>query len=403
MVKSSPSTGNDEPSPLGSSAKINSLENIYLHALESAADAILIIDMNGRIIYTNRQTERLFGYKRDELLGKPVVMLIPERQRQNFLVEQTRYLADPHTRPIGTGQELLASRRDGMEIPVEIALSPMKTGSDRLVTCIVRDIEARKKSERNLQEAYARLEEIIKERTAELQAANEELRERNQELDTFGYSVAHDLKNQLALISGYAEVLRENLHEIRVETQQKYLAAIARNAYKMSMVIESLLLLAGLHKKDATLTILNMQQIIADAYQRLAYQIEESQAEMALPDRWPTAFGYGPWVEEVWVNYIHNAIKYGGTPPCIQLGAEKLSNGMVRFWVKDNGPGLSAEEQHRLFDQFTRLDRNRAGGHGLGLSIVRQIVEKLSGQVGVESQVGEGSKFYFTLPAPPQD
>jgi len=123
---------------------------------------------------------------------------------------------------------------------------------------------------------------------------------------------------------------------------------------------------------------------------------------------WPAALGYGPWIEEVWVNYLSNAIKYGGQPPRMELGADPLPNpppqagegkggGMVRFWVRDNGSGITPEDQSRLFAPFTRLDQIRAGGHGLGLSIVRRIVEKLGGQVGVESQVGSGSTFSFTL------
>ncbi len=110
------------------------------------------------------------------------------------------------------------------------------------------------------------------------------------------------------------------------------------------------------------------------------------------------ALGYGPWVEEVWANYLSNAIQYGGRPPRVELGATEQADGMVRFWVRDNGPGLTPEEQARLFTPFTRLDQVRAKGHGLGLSIVRRIVEKLGGQVGVESEVGRGSVFTFTLP-----
>jgi signal transduction histidine kinase len=108
--------------------------------------------------------------------------------------------------------------------------------------------------------------------------------------------------------------------------------------------------------------------------------------------------GYAPWIEEVWVNYLSNAIKYGGRPPRVELGAETQPGGLVRFWVRDNGPGIAPEAQVRLFVPFTRLDQVRAKGHGLGLSIVRRIVEKLGGQVGVISTPGQGSVFSFTLP-----
>ena len=148
---------------------------------------------------------------------------------------------------------------------------------------------------------------------------------------------------------------------------------------------------------------LDMGQIVNEARQRLAHMSQECGAEMVLPQAWPQAAGYGPWIEEVWANYLSNALKYGGTPsaaPRVELGATEQPDGLVRFWVRDHGPGLTPEQQAHLFTPFTRLDRS-CKGHGLGLSIVRRIIEKLGGQAGVESAgiPGEGSRFYFTLPA----
>jgi signal transduction histidine kinase len=140
---------------------------------------------------------------------------------------------------------------------------------------------------------------------------------------------------------------------------------------------------------------------VAEALQGLANMVEQYQADIRTSPDWTAALGYAPWVEEVWANYISNAIKYGGRPPHIELGATAQDDGVVRFWVRDNGAGLTPEEQTRLFIPFTRLDQVRVKGHGLGLSIVRRIVEKLGGQVGVESHVGQGSTFSFTLPGVP--
>jgi signal transduction histidine kinase len=141
-----------------------------------------------------------------------------------------------------------------------------------------------------------------------------------------------------------------------------------------------------------------MNSIVDEALSRLVDPIEEHQAEIIQPDIWPAALGYGPWIEEVWANYLSNALKYGGRPPQVELGAAEQIDGTVLFWVRDNGPGLTVEEQARLFRSFERLDQVRAKGHGLGLSIVRRIVKKLGGQVGVQSEAGEGSVFFFTLP-----
>jgi signal transduction histidine kinase len=127
--------------------------------------------------------------------------------------------------------------------------------------------------------------------------------------------------------------------------------------------------------------------------------IMERQAQLDLPPSWPNAIGYAPWLEEVWANYISNALRHGGQPPRVELGASTQPDGMVRFWTRDNGPGLPPHEQARLFAPFNQTCSIDATGQGLGLSIVHCIVEKLGGQVGVESEVGKGSQFFFTLPA----
>lgn len=238
--------------------------------------------------------------------------------------------------------------------------------------------------------ANARLFRELQQRTAQLQA-------RNEELDAFAHTVAHGLKSPLAGIVGFAEALEESYDELTDEELRSYLHRMSQDGRKMSRIIDELLLLAGVRKIEAPITTLDMASIVAEAVQRLSGMIEESQATIILPDAWPAALGYGPWVEEVWVNYLSNAIKYGGRPPRVEAGATRQADGMVRFWVQDNGAGLTPQAQSRLFTPFTRLDQTRAAGHGLGLSIVRRIVEKLGGQVGVRSEVGQGSIFTFTL------
>jgi signal transduction histidine kinase len=141
-----------------------------------------------------------------------------------------------------------------------------------------------------------------------------------------------------------------------------------------------------------------MADVIAQVQHRLALMIEEYQAVIQLPASWPVAVSYVPWLEEIWANYLSNGLKYGGLPPVLELGFDQLEGRFIRFWVRDNGPGLDKEAQRKLFTPFTRLHQNQTEGHGLGLSIVQRIVDRLGGQVGVESNPGEGSLFYFTLP-----
>jgi PAS domain S-box-containing protein len=236
-------------------------------------------------------------------------------------------------------------------------------------------------------------EEALRQYAAELEA-------RNEELDAFAHTVAHDLKNPLGILIGYSEILGDEEYRptLSAKKMNKYLQAIARNGRKMSRIVNELLLLAGLRQTEVEMGPLDMAAIMTEVQQRLAGMIEEHHAEVTLPDTWPEALGYGPWVEEVWVNYLDNAIKYGGRPPRVELGGTEQPDGLRRFWVRDNGHGLTPEEQSRLFTPFTRLEQVRVKGHGLGLSIVRRIVEKLGGEVGVESEEGKGSVFSFTLP-----
>ena len=169
-------------------------------------------------------------------------------------------------------------------------------------------------------------------------------------------------------------------------------------ANKMENIIEELITMAGLRDRAISVAPLDMGAIIEEAQEHLAYLLDRRQGILTVPDEWPVALGHAPWVEQIWVNYITNALKYGGHPPQIRLGGEPISGDMVRFWVQDNGPGLSREEQRHLFEPFSQIEDN-GRGHGLGLSIVRQIVEKLGGEVGVESVPGNGSRFTFRLPA----
>jgi signal transduction histidine kinase len=142
-----------------------------------------------------------------------------------------------------------------------------------------------------------------------------------------------------------------------------------------------------------------MAEVVQEAQRRLGWMIDRYEGTVVVPEAWPVAVGYAPWVEEMWVNYLSNGLKYGGQPPRLELGATPEENGAVRYWVRDNGAGIPPERQAGLFTEFTRIERARAQGHGLGLSIVKRIATKLGGEVGVVSTVGEGSTFYFCLPS----
>ena len=266
----------------------------------------------------------------------------------------------------------------------EQILSPLRNPAGDVVMALstMHDITERKRTEQLIQQ-YAT-----------------EVLARNTDLEAFARTVAHDLKSPVSSIIGFAEWL-QNRPDLPAAERQEYVDIIARNAVKMNGIIDELLLLAQVRKEQVELVPIDMTRLISEAQARLAFMIAGSGVVMRVPGTWPTALGYGPWVEEVWVNYLSNAIKYGRIPPAaprLELGFDQPSDRFIRFWMRDFGPGIPSEEQPHLFKAFGEHSKVRATGHGLGLSIVRMIVEKMGGQVGVESTVGQGSTFYFTLP-----
>lgn len=270
-----------------------------------------------------------------------------------------------------------------------------------------------------------------KQAQARLQAYTQELEGSNAELDAFAHTVAHDLRTPLTAMLGYAYLIERQVLKQPPEKIVENARRIMQSGEKMTEIINELLLLASVRKLESVpRDVLDMESIVNEARTRLEPMLNDTGASLILPEHWPSAVGYAPWIEEVWVNYLSNSLKYGGSPPRAELGweMEKLiipqhepqdkpsSSGkedqvndtwirpspfrqmFVRFWVQDNGPGLTPEQQAQLFTQFTRLHQARAEGYGLGLSIIQRIITRLGGTVGVESTLGQGSRFYFTLP-----
>jgi PAS domain S-box-containing protein len=350
--------------------------------IEGMRESVAILDLDGRICRVNSEFERGSGWKREEAVGRTTAELGIISQEEFQKIERE---AIPELMKKGfiRNVEVTVVHRDGTRFPALLSWALMKDaeGKPTNVIAVARDITERKQ-----------IEEALRRYTVELEA-------RNEELDAFAHTVAHGLKGPLVPVVCYAEVLGEDYASLPGQKLREYSRMIAKHGLRMGHIIDELLLLAEVRKMaEIKVKPLDMASIVAEAQGRLVYLIEEHQAELISPDTWPVALGYGSWVEEVWVNYLSNAIKYGGQPPRVELGVTEQADGMVRFWVRDNGPGLAPEEQARLFTPFTQLAQVHPKGHGLGLSIVRRIVEKLGGQVGVESEMGRGSVFTFTLP-----
>ena len=226
------------------------------------------------------------------------------------------------------------------------------------------------------------------------------LQSRNEELEAFAHMVAHDLKEPLTALIINVDLI-DHISNLTTEELKQSLRQIGSMAYGMNRIVNSLLLFAEVSKAEAPVGPVQMDRVVASVQDRLSHMIQERRAQIVVPDVWPDAIGYGPWIEEVWANFLSNALKYGGQPPRVELGASARSDGMLRFWTQDNGAGIPPEACTRLFTPDNPISRLGHSGGGLGLPIAYTIVEKLGGQVGVESEMGKGSLFFFTLPASP--
>jgi signal transduction histidine kinase len=301
--------------------------------------------------------------------------------------------------------EHLKADEDTHDIPI-IFISALDATQDKVKAFTVGGVDYITKPFQ-LEEVLARVETHLALRNLQ-KSLQREIIERDKliaELDAYAHTVAHDLKNPLGALVGFSDMLETEYTELSDEQLLLCVSTIAKSARKMTNIIEELLLLASVRKmEDVRTEPLDMAAVVVEALDRLADMIAGHQAEIITPEVWPAALGYGPWVEEIWVNYVSNGLKYGGQPPQVEMGGKLLNGpaGQVRFWVRDNGAGLSPDDQARLFTPFTQIHQARAEGHGLGLSIVQRIVEKLGGQVGMESEAGQGSVFFFTLPSAEQ-
>lgn len=233
---------------------------------------------------------------------------------------------------------------------------------------------------------------------AELAGKEAELEQMNRELDDFSHTTAHQIQGLLSQMIGYAGVIEMNYRDELGSEIQSLLRRVLQRGHKMSNVISEVMLLASVRSGDMAQIPPDMKRLIAEARKRVRFRMEEYHGEMVMPDSWPMAGGYPSWIEEVWVNYIGNGLKFGGSPPRLVLVFDELEHGVIRFWARDNGQGISVEDKPKLFLPRTQLRQTQAQGKGLGVSIVRLIVEKCGGEVGVISQPGEGSLFWFTLP-----
>jgi PAS domain S-box-containing protein len=348
-------------------------ENVHA-VLESSPDAIVIVSSDGRIERVNRQTEQLFGYRRDELRGQHVEVLLPERVRDAHAGHRGGYFAAPETRSMGAELELYARRGDGTEFPVEVSLSPLHTASGVLVSAAIRDVSERRR-------------------------IRDELRRSNHDLEQFANVASHDLSEPLRVIAGFVDLLARRYRGQLDEDADKFIAFTVSGVERMQTLIDDLLAYSRIGRAQLNLLDVDTAAVARDVVRDLEATIADAGALVEMGEL-PTVRGEPTLLRQVFQNLIANAVKFtAGERPQVRISATRRSCEW-RFEVQDNGPGIDPRHAQRIFEVFQRLHGREVPGTGVGLSITKRAVERHGGSIDVGPAPGGGSIFRFTIPQP---
>ena len=362
----------------------NMLERLF----ETAPDAVVVVDGNGTIRKVNQQTEVLFGYMREELIGQRVEILVPERFRRTHRHHRRNYFEDPRQRKMGIGLELYGLSQDGREIPVDIMLSPIETSEGVWAFAVIRDITMQKQTDAKILE----LNLALKNRVEQLAATNKEL-------EAFTYSVSHDLRAPLRHVIGFVDLLNTRSTGTLDDKSRHYLQVITEAAEKMGTLIDDLLSFSRMGRTEIMKTRVDLNSMVQEITRELSEESKERVLEWDIAPL-PAVIGDAAMLRQVMFNLLSNAVKFTRPrdPARIAVGALNREN-EIHFYIADNGVGFDAMYVNKLFGLFQRLHRpEEFEGTGVGLAIVQRIIARHGGRGWAEGTVDGGAKFWFTLP-----
>jgi len=377
------------------------------NVLQTAHDAVVSIDPSLTIVVFNPAAERLFGLSAAEAIGLPIERLVPEDQEAAHGFFTHDFSADGlHASPTLRGAvEIMGRHRDGAELPIEASFSTVTSRGVRLCTAILRDIRERRLAEQRLRALTAeltRLNRVLDERaiavTGELARRTESLERSNAELQQFAYVASHDLQTPLNAIAGFLELLHMNYQSGLDARGQEWISRAVDGAHQLKRLIRGLLDFASMDHKAQRFVDVDLGELCDEVCTDLQHVPNAKEAQITR-DTLPVVSGDRMQLAQLFHNLIGNGIKYGGPSPCsIHLSATE-SEGMHRILVRDDGIGIQPAHHERIFEMFQRLhDERTYPGTGIGLALCRRIVHRHEGRIGVESEQGKGSTFWFTLP-----